>query len=84
MKNFILFIQGDLASFCDNLLSSLYLIDKKYQYSNNIRARTQKISFLVKQIKSALFVLFNELRLLQQEILYLENPQRDKHAKRVK
>jgi len=84
MKGFILFIQSDICSFCDNLLQHLYLVDKKHQHSNNIRARVQKISYLVKQIKGALFSLFNELKFLQQEIAYFENQQGDKNVKRVK
>ena len=66
MNNFLGFIQKDVISFCDNLLNHLYKFNKSE--SNNVKARCHKINYLVKQIKDANFSLYNELKLLQQEV----------------
>ena len=66
MNNFLGFIQKDVISFCDNLLNHLYKFNKSE--NNNVMARCHKINYLVKQIKDANFSLYNELKLLQQEV----------------
>jgi len=66
MNNFLGFIQKDVISFCDNLLNHLYKFNKSE--NNNVKARCHKINYLVKQIKDANFSLYNELKLLQQEV----------------
>jgi hypothetical protein len=66
MNNFLIFIEKDIVRFYDSLLASLYNIDKK-QENNNIKARCQRISRLLKQLKDANYQLFNELKTLHQE-----------------